>query len=202
MNGSYITSDRNYDSRSRKEALINSLKHCKIAQQDRIFYMENPEAWDWDKSSHLNVGVKAVLSNSNYSSTLWVESGQQLAMFKRIKSKYRAIERAEKAAEEFKKSIDRACNSDDLSFMLCILQADERAEEIGDDLEQAYHKMGEACQDNKDVKVLSELITNNIMAYIDYQNLFVYLEITDKVLDLKKQIIRRKILEAPKFGSW
>ena len=67
MNGSYITSDRNYDSRSRKEALINSLEHCEIAQQDRIFYMENPEAWDWDKSSPLNVGVKAVLSNSNYS---------------------------------------------------------------------------------------------------------------------------------------
>ena len=40
------------------------------------------------------------------------------------------------------------------------------------------------------------------MAYIDYQYLSVYQEITDKVLDLKKQIIRRKILEAPKFGSW
>ena len=42
--------------------------------------------------------------------------------------------------------------------------------------------MGEACQENKGDKVLSESITNNIMAYIDYQNLFVYLEITDKVL--------------------
>ena len=133
MNGSYITTNRNYDSRSRKESLINSLECCKIAQQDRIFYMENPEAWDWDKSSHLNVGVKAVLSNSNYSPPLWVESGQQLAMFKRIKSKYRAIERAEKAAEEFKKSIDTVCNSDDFSSMLCLLQEDGRAEEIGDD---------------------------------------------------------------------
>ena len=165
--------------------------------------MENPEAWDWDRNSHLNDGVKAVLSNSTYSPPpLWGESGQQLAMFKRIKSKYRAIERAEKAAEEFKKSIDIACNSEDFSFILCLLQADEKAEEIGDDLEQAYDNLEEVCQDNKDNKVLSELITDNLTSYISQQDLCVYQEIDDKVQDLKKQIIKRRILEAPKFGSW
>ena len=106
-------------------------------------------------------------------------------MFKRIKSKYRAIERAEKAAEEFKKSIDIACNSEDFSFILCLLQADEKAEEVVDDLEQAYNDLEEVCQDNKDSKDLSELITNNLTSYMSHQDLYVHLEIDDKVQDLK-----------------
>ena len=98
-----------------------------------------------------------------------------------MKSKYRAIERAEKAAEEFKKSIDIACNSEDFSFILYL---------------------EEVCQDNKDNKVLSELITDNLTSYISHQDLCAYQEIDDKVQDLKKQIIKRRILEARKFGSW
>ena len=123
-------------------------------------------------------------------------------MFKRIKSKYRAIERAEKAAEEFKKRIDIVCNNEDFSFILCLLQADEKAEEIGIDLGQAYDNMEEVCQDNKDKTILSELITDNIMSYISHQNLCVYNEIDDKVHDLKQQIFERRILKSPKFEFW
>ena len=110
-------------------------------------------------------------------------------MFKRIKSKYRAIERAEKAAEELKKRIDIACNSEDFSFILCLLQADEKTEEVGDDLEQAYDNLKEVCQDNEDNKVLSELITNNLTSYMSHQDLCVYQEI--EVQDLKKQVMTR-----------
>ena len=95
-------------------------------------------------------------------------------MFKRIKSKYRAIELAERRAEEFKKRIDIVCNNEDFSFILCLLQADEKAEEVGDDLEQAYDNLEEVCQDNKANKVLSELITDNLTSYISHQDLCIY----------------------------
>ena len=57
-------------------------------------------------------------------------------MYKRLKSKYTAISYAEEAAEEFKEDIETACNSADFPFILCLLQADEKAEEIVSALER------------------------------------------------------------------
>ena len=109
---------------------------------------------------------------------------------------------AEEAAEEFKEDIETACNSADFPFILCLLQADEKAEEIVNTLEQAYEAMEEVCQNIKDKTMFSELITDNIMSYISHQDQCVYSDIDDKVQELKKQITKRELLKAPKFEAW
>ena len=136
MNNSYVASNKSRDPRSGKESVISSLERCNISQHDRRFYLEDPKAWDWDRNPHLNVGVKAVLFNANYSTPLWIEP-EQLPTFRNLKFKYRAIKRAEDAAEEFRRNIGTACDSDDFSFILCLLEADEEAEKVGNDLRQA-----------------------------------------------------------------
>ena len=59
--------------------------------------LSNPDKWDWDTSKwgkgHLNTGIEAVLS-AYISNPLWVEP-EQLAMYKKLKSKYRAMSYAE-----------------------------------------------------------------------------------------------------------
>ena len=67
---------------------------------------------------------------------------------------------------------------------------------------EAYNDLEKVCQDNKESKDLSELITNNLTSCMSYQDSYMHLDIDDKVQDLKKQITTRRILEAPKFGSW
>ena len=109
---------------------------------------------------------------------------------------------AEEAAEEFKEDIETACNSVDFHFILCLLQADEKAEDIVNGLEKAYEAMEEVCQNIKDNTIFSELITDNIMSYISHQDQCVYNDIDDKVQDLKKQIAKRELLKTPKFGAW
>ena len=98
MNSSHII-DQNYDPSLQRE-LISSLEHCGISQQDKKFYMLHPDVWDWNipDNSQLNDRVKAILSTSTYSSPLWIESDQQQEMFRKLKIKYRAIERAEKSS--------------------------------------------------------------------------------------------------------
>ena len=130
MNNSYVASNKSRDPRSGKESVISSLERCNISQQDRRFYLEDPKAWDWDRNPHLNAGVKAVLSNANYSTPLWVELEQQQT-FRNLKSKYRAIKRAEDAAEEFRRNIGTACDSDDFSFILCLLEKTKRQKRLG-----------------------------------------------------------------------
>ena len=61
--------------------------------------------------------------------------------------------------------------------------------------------MKKVCLDNKDNNILNELVTDNLMSYINHRNLCVYNEIDDKIHDLKQQILKRRILESPKFGS-
>ena len=127
--------------------MISSLEHCGISQQDRKFYMLHPEVWDWNDpyNSQLNDGVRAILSTSSDSFPLWIETDQQLAIFKKLKSEYRALERAERAAEEFEDEVDKACNNEDFFFIIYLLQADdiadsieERLLEVYDDLEPSY----------------------------------------------------------------
>ena len=119
MTGSHII-NQNYDPSSRRELLISSLEHCGISQQDRKFYMLHPEVWDWNDphNSQLNDAVKAVLSTSAYSSPLWIESDQQLARFKKLKLRYRTIQRAE---EEFEDEVNKACNNEDFFFIIYLL---------------------------------------------------------------------------------
>ena len=138
MTSSHII-DQNYDPSLQRE-LISSLKHCGISQQDKKFYMLHPDVWDWNNpdSSQLDDGVKAILSTSTYNSPLWIESDQQQAMFRKLKSKYRAIERAERATEEFIDDVDKACNNEDFFFIIYLLQADDIADSIEERLMEAY----------------------------------------------------------------
>ena len=91
------TMNKSDDLNSRKESLIGNLEECGISQQKRNFHFERQDTWDWDSnySSQLNDGIKAVLSASTYYPPMWIESKQQ-TMFRKLKSKYKAIERAEK----------------------------------------------------------------------------------------------------------
>ena len=138
MTSSHII-DQNYELSLQRE-LISSLERCGMSQQDRKFYVLHPDVWDWNSpdNSQLNDGVKAIFSTSTYNSPLWIESDQQQAMFRMLKINCRAIERAERATEKFINDVDKACNNEDLFFLIFLLQADEIADSATESLTQAY----------------------------------------------------------------
>ena len=201
MTGTDIMNKR-YDLSLRKESVISNFEECGISQQDRNFYFERPDVWDWNSnySSQLNDGVKAVLSA--YSPPIWIESNQQKTMFRKLKSKYKALERAEKAAEKFGKDVDKACDNNDLLFIMFFLQADEAAGKVTSCLRQAYDDLEKVCWENKFNKEFNEYITDNLMSYINYQTTLMFQDVDDKFQDLKKQINIRRILEQSTFESW
>ena len=61
-----VNHELTYEQYIRKKTVIKSLERCNIPQQEWRFHLENPEASNWDKSPHLNMGIKAVLSAYNY----------------------------------------------------------------------------------------------------------------------------------------
>ena len=162
MTSSHII-DQNYDPSLQRE-LISSLEHCGMSQQDRKFYMLHPDVWDWNSpdNSQLNDGVKAILSTSTYNSPLWIESDQQQAMFRKLKIKYRAIERTERETEQFINDVDKACNDEDLFFLIFILQTDEIADSATESLTQAYDDQEIVCMNNRGDEEFCELITENL----------------------------------------
>ena len=78
----------------RKEAIIKCLERSKIPGIEWIFHLDNPDIWDWGNSicgtGLLNKGTEAVLSAAFSRIPLWVEP-DHLAMYRKLKSKYRAM---------------------------------------------------------------------------------------------------------------
>ena len=77
----------------------------------------------------------------------------------------------------------------------------ENADSIEEGLMEAYNDLEIACLDIRDSKEFSELITDNLLSYMDSQATR-FQTVDDKVQELKKQINIRGLLDPPKFGSW
>ena len=120
------------EDRLRREDLIHSLKRCEIPQQNRQFYLLDPTAWDWNYpySSGLNDGVKVIFTSCTTSKPLWLKSDQQRAIFKQLRSKYRAIKDAEERVKRFKNRVEQACSDNDFQFLIYLLQAEDIASMI------------------------------------------------------------------------
>ena len=119
-----------------------------------------PKAWDRDVrlSSGLSHGVEVVLTAQTTSKPLWVQSDQQRAQFKELRSKFRAVGVAINEIEAFKNREEE----DDSNFVIYFKRADETAENIKRRLLKACGELENACLKSEG---FNKLILNNILTY-------------------------------------
>ena len=117
-----------------------------IPQQDWMYYLMEPKAWDRD-----------VRLSSGYPTTskpLWVQSDQQRAQFKELRCKFRAVGVAINEIEE-----------DDSNFVIYFKCADETAENKKRRLLKACGELENACLESEG---FNKLILNNILTYCQF----------------------------------
>ena len=195
-----VSSNKFSDSRRQStmsEELKTKLKIFKIPEEDWYYLLTHPQQWDFSitSSSGLSKGVEVLFTTNVYCMPNWIQKNQ----FLQIGSKLREMMYAEEDAERFENRVDKACNSKDFFFIIYLLGADEDADRVKKRLTKAYDDLEDACHDSNREE-LSELITSNLLSYMDSKATRVQ-AVNNSLQNLKNQINIRGLLDPPKFRS-
>ena len=110
---------------------------------------------------------------------------------------------AEKDAIKFIEDLDWACaQTGNLPYIIHLLNADDKKEQVKKQLLEAYGAVEGACQEIEYNAGFGSKMIDDIKWYIYNTERCIYNDIDDKVHDMKKQIAERGLLRAPKFGTW
>ena len=78
--------------KSRMEEVFGNFGYCSVSQEDRKFYLQDPN-WDWDwmndsYKSGLHDGVRAVMFTPTVTIPFWLKSDQHRAIFRQLRSEF------------------------------------------------------------------------------------------------------------------
>ena len=120
------------------------LKRCGISQEDWKYYLLPPQAWDCNimSASGLTRWVEIILTARTTSKPIWLRP-DQLAQFKQLRDKVRAVMDVIAEIEKFKERED----PDDNTFTFHCKRAGDEAGQINIRLQNACRALQDVCLD-------------------------------------------------------